>query len=107
MTRISFLYENRDGSRFDFDYYVEKHMPWSIGLLSAHPGFIGVSVERGVSGGAPGVSAPYVAACHFLFESLEDFAAAVTPHVEALQADMPKYTDIRPVIQVSEVLIYR
>lgn len=53
MTRISFLYPNRKGARFDMDYFVEKHMPWSIGLLSANAGFKGVSVERGVSGVTP------------------------------------------------------
>jgi uncharacterized protein (TIGR02118 family) len=88
MTRISFLYPNRKGSRFEMDYYVEKHMPWSIALLSAHPGFKGVSVEHGVSGVAPGVDSEYVAVCHFFFESLDDFMAAVTPKLGALQADM-------------------
>jgi uncharacterized protein (TIGR02118 family) len=89
------------------DYYVEKHMPWSIALLSAHAGFKGVSVERGVSGAAPGVGPEYVAVCHFLFESLDDFMAAVTPHLAALQADMKNYTDLEPAFQVSEVLISR
>jgi uncharacterized protein (TIGR02118 family) len=107
MTRISFLYPNRKDARFDIDYYAEKHMPWSIALLSAHPGFRGVSVERGVSGGAPGVGPEYVAMCHFLFESLDDFMAAVTPNLSALQADMKNYSDLQPTVQVSEVLISR
>ena len=83
MTRISFLYPNRKDARFDMDYDVEKHMPWSIALLSAQPGFKGVSVERGLSGAAPGAAPEYVAVCHFLFESLDDFMAAVTPHLAA------------------------
>ena len=107
MTRISFLYPNRKDARFDMHYYVKKHMPWSIALLSAHPGFKGVSVERGVSGVAPGVGPEYVAVCHFLFESLDDFMAAVTPNLAALQADMKNYTDLEPTFQVSEILISR
>jgi hypothetical protein len=55
MTRISFLYPNRKDARFDIDSYVEEHMPLSIALLSAHPCFKRVSVERGVSGVAPGL----------------------------------------------------
>ena len=82
-------------------------MPLSIELLSAHPGFKGVSVERGLSGAEPGTDPAYVAMCHFLFESLEDFMAAFLPHATRLQGDLPNYTDIKPVIQVSEVLISR
>jgi len=66
-----------------------------------------VSVERGVSGVAPGVDPAYVAVCHFLFESLDDFMAAVTPNLAALQADMKNYTDLDPTIQAREVLICR
>lgn len=107
MIKISILYPNTPGSRFDLDYYVEKHMPMSIELLSAHPGFKGVSVEHGLGGAIPGTAAAYVAMCHFLFGSVEDFMAAFTPHAEILQGDMPNYTDIEPVIQVSEVVISR
>jgi uncharacterized protein (TIGR02118 family) len=107
MTRISFLYPNRKDARFDMGYYVDRHMPWSIALLSAHLGFKGVSVERGVSGIAPGVDPEYVAVCHFLFDSLDDFTAAVTPNLAALQADIKNYTDLEPIFQVSEILISR
>jgi len=107
MTRISILYPNQPGARFDFAYYVEKHMPLSIERLSAHPGFRGVSVERGLGGAVPGSDATYIALCHFTFVSVEDFMAAFLPHAELLQGDMPNYTDIEPVIQVNEVLLAR
>lgn len=105
MIRISILYPNTNGSRFDFSYYAESHMPMSIGLLRAHFGFKGVSVEQGLGGVAPGSAPPYVAMCHFLFNSVEDFLAAFMPHAEVLQRDMPNYTDIEPVIQFNKVLI--
>jgi len=107
MTRISILYPNKKGSRFDFRYYVETHMPMSIRLLSAHPGFRSVSVERGVGGAAPGSEPAYLAMCHFLFASIEDFMAAFMPNADTLQGDIPRYTDIEPVIQFNEVLISR
>jgi uncharacterized protein (TIGR02118 family) len=107
MIKISILYPNDKGSRFDLRYYVETHMPMSIGLLSAHPGFKGVSVEHGLGGAIPGTEAAYVAMCHFQFDSIESFMAAFTPHAAVLQGDMPNYTDIEPVIQFNEVLISR
>ena len=105
MIKISILYPNKTPARFDLSYYVDTHMPKSIELLSAHPGFRGVSVERGLGGAAPGADAAYVAMCHFLFDSAESFNAAFAAHAGVLQGDMPNYTDIEPVIQVSEVLI--
>ncbi|WP_374089182.1 EthD family reductase [Methylomicrobium lacus] len=107
MIKISILYPNNPGSRFDLRYYVETHMPMSIELLGAHPGFKGVSVEQGLGGLIPGSEAAYVAMCHFLFDTLEDFIAAFTPHAALLQGDIPNYTDIEPVIQFNEVLISR
>jgi uncharacterized protein (TIGR02118 family) len=105
VVKISILYPGRPGARFDFEYYTKTHMPRAIALLSAHPGFQGVSVEKGLGGAAPGVAPAYVAMCHFQFNSAEDFLAAFTPHAAALQGDMPNYTDIEPVIQVNEVLM--
>src|SRR5580765_5799158 len=107
MTKISILYPNNKGARFDMPYYVNTHMPLSITLLSAHPGFKGVSVERGLGGAEPGTAAAYIAMCHFLFDSIEDFMAAFAPHAVRLQGDMPNYTNIKPVIQFNEVLISR
>jgi len=105
MTKISILYPNNKGSRFDMRYYIDTHMPLSIKLLSVHPAFKGVSVERGISGVEPGTDAAFVAMCHFLFDSVEDFMAAFLPHAATLQGDIPNYTDVQPVIQVNEVLI--
>ena len=105
MVRISILYPNSKGSRFDVVYYVERHMPRSIQLLSAHPGFRGVSVEKGIAGAEPNSAPAYSAMCHFLFETVEDFVSAFLPHAAELQGDMPNYTDVSPLIQINEVLI--
>ena len=107
MTKISIMYPNNKNARFDMRYYVDTHMPLSIELLSVHPCFRGVSVERGLGGAELGTDAAFVAMCHFLFDSIEDFMAAFMPHAARLQGDMPNYTDIKPVIQVNEVLISR
>ena len=105
MKKISILYSNIPGSRFDFDYYTNTHMPQSIKLLSSHPGFKSVSVEKGIANAVPGTELPFIAMCHFLFDSVESFVEAFTPHAEELQGDMKNYTDIEPVIQFNDVLI--
>jgi len=105
MVKISILYPNQPGSRFDFGYYTRTHMPRSIELLSVHPGFKGVSVERGAGGAIPGSDPTYVAMCHFHFTSADAFMEAFMPHAPELQGDMPNYTDIEPLIQINEVLI--
>lgn len=105
MVKISILYPNSKGARFDFKYYVDTHMPLSIKLLSAHPGFNSVSVERGLGGAEPGSEPHYTAMCHFTFASAEAFLEAFMLNAEVLRADIPNYTDIESIIQINEVLI--
>lgn len=105
MIKISILYPNQSGAKFDFKYYAEVHMPRSIQLLRAHPGFRGVSVERGVGGPAPGSAPAYIAMCHLLFTTAEAFLEAFLPNASELQGDIPNYTSVEPVIQFNEVLI--
>jgi len=107
MVRITVLYPNNQGAWFDVSYYVETHVPMSIKLLSAHPGYKSISVEHGISGTDPGSKPTYIVICHFLFDSVEDFLAAFKPNAEALRGDMPNYTDIEPIIQFNEVLVCR
>lgn len=105
MTKISILYPNAGGSKFDMRYYIDTHMPLAVGFLSAHPGYQGVSVDRGISGVESGSDPAFVAMCHFLFDSAQSFMAAFLPNASKIQGDIPNDTDIQPVIQFSEVLI--
>jgi uncharacterized protein (TIGR02118 family) len=107
MVKVSILYPNIDGARFDMDYYLHTHMPLSIERLGAAEGYQGVSVERGIGGGAPGAAPAYVAMCHYLFDSAEAFLAAFNPNAGTLQGDMANFTDIEPTIQISQVEIAR
>lgn len=103
MIKISILYPNT--GRFDMDYYLKIHMPRSIDLMSKGKAYRGVSVERGLGGASPGSAPSYVAMCHYLFDTADEFMAAFMPHAAELQGDMPNYTDIEPIIQTSEVSI--
>jgi uncharacterized protein (TIGR02118 family) len=105
MVKISILYPNSKDTRFDMPYYLETHMPLAIKLLGGHPGYRGVSVERGIDGALPSGDAAYVAMCHFQFDSLDHFMEAFVSHADVLRGDIPNYTDAVPVFQASEVLI--
>lgn len=101
MVKISVLYPAAAGSRFDEEYYFNQHMPMVSRLLA--PQLRGVSVEAGISGAMPDQPAPYVMVCHLTFESCDAFYEAFGPHAAAIQADIPKYTDIAPVFQIGEI----
>src|SRR5947209_17737698 len=101
MIKVSILYPNKEGSRFDLDYYLDQHMPMTIEKLSG--GLRGVTVEHGLTGGSLEAPPPYIAMCHLLFDSVDAFQSAFAPHAEALQGDIPNYTDVTPVIQISEI----
>ena len=105
MIKVSILYPRSASARFDFDYYIQRHMPRSIELLSTHPGFRAVSVERGVGGAEPGSAPTYTAACFYTFDTVDSFLAAFMPHAAELQADIANYTDIGPQVQFNEILI--
>ncbi|MBI4793706.1 MAG: EthD family reductase [Deltaproteobacteria bacterium] len=107
MYNISSIYPKKEGCRFDFDYYLNSHMPLSIARLSGAKGFQGVSVERGMEIEEPRIESTYVAMCHYYFDTLEDFMAAFLPHAEELRGDIKNYTDIQPVIQINKVEIAR
>ena len=105
MVKISILYPHTPDSTFDMEYYLRTHMPMSLARLRTHPGFIALSVERGVAAPQSGLPPAYVVMCHYTFTTAEDFVAAFMPHAAELQADIAKYTTIAPVIQFSVVEI--
>jgi uncharacterized protein (TIGR02118 family) len=101
MIKVSVLYPNSEGSRFDLDYYLNTHMP----MVQSEVGSAlkGMGVDAGLAGGTPGVPAPYAAIGHLIFDSLEDFQASFGPKAHTIFADVPNYTDITPVTQISEI----
>lgn len=103
MIKVSVLYPAADKARFDMDYYCRSHMPMVQSKLGS--ACKQIAVEQGVSGGAPGSAPTYVAMGHLYFDSLQAFQDSFPPHAEGFMADIPNYTDIQPVIQISEVKI--
>ncbi|WP_394845892.1 EthD family reductase [Pendulispora brunnea] len=100
MIRLSVLYPAKEGQTFDLEYYKNTHMPLAGKLLEP----VRYEVDKGLSGGAPGSPAPFVAGCHFYFESLEHYRARTSVHGATLRADMVNYTTIEPILQISEIV---
>jgi uncharacterized protein (TIGR02118 family) len=63
------------------------------------------TVDKGLGGGAPGAPATYVAMCHIFCDSVEAFQAGFGPHQSEILGDIQNYTDLSPVLQISEVVV--
>ena len=103
MIKVSVLYPKSDDTTFDMKYFCDRH----IGMVKEKLGDSckKVAIEEGLSGGMPGTEATYVAMGHLYFDSVEDFQSAFGPHAETIMADIPNYTNVQPVIQISEVKV--
>ena len=92
MIKVSVMYPNTPGARFDHDYYRDKHMP----LVKARMGDAckSYTVDKGMAGGAPGAPATYVGMCHIFCDSVETFQAGLASH----QGDHGRHRELyRPV----------
>ena len=102
MIRVSVLYLRNEGKTFDIDYYAKNHMALvhekmdGLGLKS-------VEVDRGLTDLSHSES-PFFAVGHLVFESLEASTAAFEEAGNALLADMPNYTNVDPIVQISEIM---
>jgi uncharacterized protein (TIGR02118 family) len=101
MIKVSVLYPDQPGRKFDMDYYCNKHMKLVQEKLG--PACKSVAVEQGLSGATPGSAPAFIAMGHMYFDSLQAFQTAFAPCAEILIADIPNYTDIEPTFQVSDV----
>jgi len=103
MIKVSVMYANTPGCKFDHAYYASKHMPMVKRKLGE--ACKSYTVDKGLAGGAPGAPATYVGMCHMFFDSVDAFQTAFAPHAQEIMADIPNYTDQTPVIQISEVVV--
>jgi uncharacterized protein (TIGR02118 family) len=103
MIKVSVMYPNTPGARFNHEYYRDKHMP----LVKARMGESckTYTIDKGLAGGSPDAPPPYIAMCHIFCDSVEAFQGGFGPHAQEIMSDIPKYTDLSPVIQISEVVV--
>lgn len=100
MIKVTVFYPNGEGKTFDMDYYTRKHMP----LMAKFFNLKFLAIDKGIAGGAPNEPVPFLAIGYLYFDKLSDYESALALHVEEIKADFPKYTNIKPLIQISEVI---
>ena len=94
MIRFSVFYPATEGATFDHDYYRDSHVPLAVKTWNP----TSTEIDKQIDG-------PYIAAVHFVFESMEVMQAALaSAGTAAIGADVPNYTTITPVRQVSEIV---
>lgn len=103
MTKVNVCYPNGEGKTFDMDYYCNTHLPMVASLLG--DSLKGASAEKGLGGAAPGSTAPFAGIGTMYFDSVRDFGEAFGPNAEKIMGDLPNFTNIEPVVQISEVVM--
>jgi uncharacterized protein (TIGR02118 family) len=102
MICVAVLYPNESGKKFDHEYYARTHMPLVMDRCKTF-GLIRYEIDRGLSGGAPGSTAPFISTGRLYFNSLDEFQKAMEAHGAEIMADVQNYTDIQLQIQVSQM----
>ena len=69
MIKVSVLYPNTPGARFDHEYYRDKHMPMVKSKMGESCKYY--TVDKGIAGGMPGTPPTYVGMCHLFCDSVE------------------------------------
>lgn len=101
MIRVSALYPNGEGSRFDARYYVEQHEPFAAEMLKPF-GLLEIRTAIGLSA-LDGASPPFWAISEMVFTTRDHFETAMERCGERLFVDIPNYTDVVPVLQFSKL----
>jgi uncharacterized protein (TIGR02118 family) len=102
LIKVSVMYPFSEGKTFNLEYYETKHMPMVAAFLGSN--LVKYTIEKGVASGIPNQPLPYMAIGIFYVKSLSDYQAAIGPNRDAIRADFPNYTNVLPVILISEVV---
>ena len=98
---ITIMYPNRTGARFDFDYYLQKHIP----MWNKFHGVNKIEVRRGVAT-HNGLPVPVLCIVRIQIDiPIGDFMTLFKNKAHHIIADIPNYTNIEPVIQFDDVLL--
>ena len=101
MFKVVIFYPNGEDKTFDFDYYEKKHMPMVAGFLGQNLQFY--EIDKGISGRTANDKALYAAIGYFYIKDVAEYNKAIAQNREAIISDFKNYTNIQPVIQISEI----
>lgn len=95
------MYPNSSDLKFDKNYYTNEHMQLLFDLVGK--ALLKSETDTGIAGAVPGEAAPYVVISHLTFESLESFQQSFGVNAEKILADLPNFTNVQPLVQLSEI----
>jgi len=99
--KVAILYPAGEDKTFDMDYYEKKHMPMVAGFLGKNLKFY--EIDKGVAGRTPNDKAPFVAIGYFYINDVAEYNKAIAQNRDAVISDFKNYTNIQPVVQISEI----
>ncbi len=102
LIKVTIMYPNDEGATFDMDYYREKHMPMLAELFGK--AMIKYEIDQGIRGRTPEDNLPFLAIGYLYFNSVPEYEKAFGLNAETILSDIPNYTNVRPVVQMSEVI---
>jgi uncharacterized protein (TIGR02118 family) len=102
LIKVSIMYPYAEGKTFNMEYYETKHMPMVAKFLGSN--LVKYTIEKGVASGMPNTPLPFMAIGSFYVKDLGAYQAAIAPNRDAIRSDFSNYTNIAPVILVSEVV---
>jgi uncharacterized protein (TIGR02118 family) len=83
------------------DYYEKKHMPMVAGVIGKNLKFY--EIDNGISGRTSNDKAPFVAIGYFYITDVAEYTKAIAQNRDAVISDIKNYTNIQPVVQISEI----
>ena len=103
MIKASVMYPFKPGVRFDHDYYRTKHLPLIKSRMGAALKYY--TIDKGLVDGQGKPLGAYVAMCHLLCDSVDEYESSFGPHAQELKGDVPNFTDVTSIHQISEVVV--
>jgi uncharacterized protein (TIGR02118 family) len=101
MFKVAILYPNGEEKNFDMEYYEKKHMPMVAGFLGKNLKFY--EIDKGIAGRTPNDKVPFVAIGYFYISDVAEYNKAIAQNRDAVMSDFKNYTNIQPVVQISEI----
>lgn len=101
MFKVAILYSNGEGKTFDMEYYENNHMPMVAGFIGENLKFY--EIDMGIAGRTPNDKVPYLAIGYFYIKDVAEYNKAISQNIDAIVSDFKNYTNIQPVIQISEI----
>jgi uncharacterized protein (TIGR02118 family) len=99
--KVAILYPNGEDKTFDMDYYEKTHMPMVAGFIGKNLRFY--EIDKGIAGRTPNDKVPFVAIGYFYIKDVSEYNKAIAENRDAVINDIKIYTNIQPVVQISEI----